>query len=167
MSLNRQVLVINACYQPVNIVSARRAMKLLFKGAAVVEEVSPYTIRTAKISIPIPSVLRLLSYRRVPRLANAMSRRDVLIRDRFSCQYCNTKLPAHKLTLDHVLPKSRGGASTWENLVTACLKCNNIKGDRTPQEAGLVLAKQPRQMTVHMKHRMLASDPAWDKFLFA
>ena len=167
MPLNHQVLVINACYQPVNIVSARRALTLLFKGAAVVEEISAYTVKTAQITIPIPSVLRLLNYRRMPRVTRAVSRRGILMRDGGRCLYCAAQLPAGKLTMDHVVPRSRGGGSTWENLVACCFRCNNVKGDRTPQEAGMALAKQPRQMSVHAKHRLLAADSAWDKYLFA
>ena len=167
-ALNRSVLIINASYEPVNIVSARRALTLLFKGAAVVEEVSGLTIRTSKITIPLPSVLRLVRYRRMPRLNRSVSRKGIILRDGSACQYCGQVLPAGKLTMDHVVPRSRGGGSTWENLVASCFGCNNVKGDRTPQEAGLTLAKQPRQVGIHAKHRMLAAnEPSWDKYLFA
>jgi 5-methylcytosine-specific restriction endonuclease McrA len=167
MSLNRLVLVINASYEPINICSARRALTLVLKGAAVVEEVSAYVVRTSKISIPLPSVVRLQKYRRMPRQNRSVSRKGIVLRDSSTCQYCRQKLPPRELTLDHVIPRSRGGASTWENLVASCKPCNNVKGDRTPAEAGLTLAKQPRQITIHAKHRLLIGDEkTWERYLF-
>jgi 5-methylcytosine-specific restriction endonuclease McrA len=166
--LNRLCLVINASYEAINVTSARRALTLIFKGAAIVEEVSAFTIRTSKINVPVPAVIRLIKYRRVPRQNRAVSRKGILLRDGNACQYCSVQLPAGRLTLDHVIPRSRGGQSTWENLVACCFECNNMKGDRTPQEAGMALAKLPRQVTVHAKHRLLAGDAkTWDKYLFA
>ena len=168
MSLNRLCLVINASYEAINVTSARRALTLVFKGAAVVEEVSGYTIRTSKINIPVPSVVRLMKYRRMPRQNRSVSRKGILLRDGSSCQYCGARLPAGSLTLDHVVPRSRRGLSTWENLVACCFACNNKKGDRTPQEAGMMLARQPRQISIHAKHKLLAGDAhTWDKYLFA
>ena len=167
MSLNRLVLCLNASYEPINIITARRALTLVLKGAAVVEAVSTYTVKTAKLSIPIPDVIRMVKYRRVPRQNRSVSRKGILLRDGFGCQYCGKHLPAGDLTLDHVTPKSRGGASTWENLVACCFGCNNRKGNRTPVEAGMMLAKQPRQVGAHAKHRLMAGNAdVWDKYLF-
>lgn len=167
MSLNRLVLVLNASYEPINITTARRALTLVLKGAAVVEERSPYTVRTARIDIPIPSVIRLQRYRRVPRINRSVSRKGIILRDACTCQYCHSKLPSHSLTLDHVVPRSRAGESTWENLVASCRPCNNRKGNRTPQEAGMMLAKQPRQIGLHAKHRLMAgNERTWEKYLF-
>ena len=91
----------------------------------------------------------------------------IVFRDGSTCQYCQTKLPARELTLDHVVPRSRGGGSTWENLVASCCPCNNRKGDRTPQEARMPLTKQPRQIGIHAKHRLLAGDEkTWERYLF-
>jgi 5-methylcytosine-specific restriction endonuclease McrA len=166
-SLNRLCLVINASYEAINVTSARRALTLVFKGAAVVEEVSAFTVKTAKINIPVPSVVRLMKYRRLPRQNRSVSRKGILLRDGSACQYCGAQLPAGRLTLDHVVPRSRHGLSTWENLVACCFGCNNRKGDRTPQEAGMTLAKQPRQISIHAKHKLLAGDAkTWDKYLF-
>jgi 5-methylcytosine-specific restriction endonuclease McrA len=132
-----------------------------------VEEVSPYTIHTSKIDIPIPSVVRLQKYRRMPRHNRSVSRKGIILRDGNACQYCGSRLPAKDLTLDHVTPRSRAGESTWENLVACCFPCNNRKGNRTPVEAGMVLAKAPRQVSIHAKHKMLAGDQAvWDRYLF-
>ncbi|MGO9262315.1 MAG: HNH endonuclease [Bryobacteraceae bacterium] len=167
MSLNRLVLVLNASYEPIHICSARRAITLVCKGAALVEEVSPHMIRTSKINVPVPNVIRLTRYRRVPRQNRSVSRKGILLRDGFTCQYCHSKLAPSELTLDHVLPRSRGGGSVWENLVASCFACNNRKGDRTPQEAGMPLVRPPRQLGIHAKHRLLASDSqSWEKYLF-
>jgi 5-methylcytosine-specific restriction endonuclease McrA len=166
-SLNRLCLVLNASYEPIHVVSARRALTLVFKGAAVVEEVSAFTIRTARINVPVPSVVRLMKYRRMPRLNRTVSRKGIMLRDRNTCQYCAALLPSNSLTLDHVIPRSRSGASTWENLVACCFRCNNRKGDRTPPEAGMSLARKPMPIGIHAKHRLLAGDvETWEKYLF-
>ena len=168
MSLHRLTLVLNASYEPINIVSARRAITLVMKGAAYVEEASAHFIRTARISIPVPSVVRLLVYRRMPRQNRAVSRKSIMLRDRYTCQYCQRPFETKKLTLDHVVPRSRGGGSTWENLVACCYPCNNRKADRTPVEAGMALSGKPAQIGIHAKHRLMAgtAEPAWDKYLF-
>lgn len=167
MSLNRLVLVINASYEPVNICSARRALTLVFGGKAIVEEVSAHVVRTSKISIPLPSVIRLAKYRKMPRQNRSVSRKGIILRDSSTCQYCQAKLPAQGLTLDHVTPRSKGGASTWENLVASCKPCNNRKSDRTPVEAGMLLARPPRQIGIHAKHKLMQGDnDVWDRYMF-
>jgi 5-methylcytosine-specific restriction endonuclease McrA len=168
MSLHRLVLVINASYEPINIVSARRAITLVMKGAAHVEEVSSHVIRTTRLAIPVPSVVRLLVYRRMPRQNRSVSRRNIMLRDRYTCQYCHRVFTPKALTLDHVIPRSRGGASTWENLVACCYPCNNRKADRTPAEAGMALLRKPAQIGIHARHRLMigADDTAWRKYLF-
>ena len=168
-ALNRRVLVLNGSYEAINVTSARRAFTLIFKSAAVVEHISKYRIHTPSIDIPVPSVIRLVNYRRVPRLNRSVSRKGILLRDANTCQYCGSKLSPGSLTLDHVMPKARGGQATWENLVAACKPCNNRKSNRTPKEAGLVLAKTPRQITIHSKHKLLQDDSSsdWERYLFA
>src|ERR1017187_3416844 len=168
MGLNRLVLVLNPTYEPINITSARRALTLMLKGAAMVEDVSPYKVHTHKIDIPIPSVIRLRTYRRMPRINRSVSRKGIILRDQSACQYCGCKLPAKDLTMDHVIPRSHGGGSTWENMVACCFRCNNEKADRTPQEAGMVLVKKPIRIGIHAKHRLMADDQAacWEKYLF-
>lgn len=168
MSLQRLTLVLNASYEPINVVSARRAITLVMKGAALVEKASPCTVRAARVSFVIPSVVRLLGYRRVPRMNRAVSRRSVLLRDRHTCQYCLRAFEAKRLTLDHVVPRSRGGGSTWENLVACCLVCNNRKADRTPGEAGMLLAKNPGQIGAHARYRLMVGgeEAGWDRYLF-
>ncbi|MBZ5623657.1 MAG: HNH endonuclease [Acidobacteriia bacterium] len=167
MSLNRLVLVLNASYEPINIVPARRALTLVLGGKALVEERSRFAIRTSRISVPVPSVIRLVAYRRIPRQNRSISRKGILLRDGSTCQYCRSTLPPKDLTLDHVIPRSRAGESTWENLVACCFPCNNRKGNRTPQEAGMVLAKQPRAITIHAKHRLMIGDQStWERYMF-
>lgn len=169
MSLNRAVLVLNASYEPINITSARRAFTLLLKEKAVVEEVSAYTIRTGKMVLPVPSVIRTTEYRRIPRAARAVSRKGILLRDANICQYCERRFQPGNLTMDHVNPRSRGGLNSWENLVAACFRCNNKKGDRTPSEAGMKLLRTPRAVSIHAKNRMLAGsveNGQWDRYLF-
>lgn len=167
MSLNHLVLALNAAYEPVNIISARRALTLVMGGKAIVEKPSKHMIRTAKTVIPLPSVIRFLVYRRTPRLNRSVSRKSILLRDRFTCQYCGAAFAPKSLTLDHVMPRSRGGQNAWENLVAACYPCNNVKGGRTPAEAGMVLARKPAQIGIHAKHRLLIGTATdWDEFLF-
>lgn len=166
-ALSNSVLVLNASYEPINIATVKRALVLVCKGAAIVQEKSGHVLRTSKLHLPIPAVIRLLTYRAVPRQTRSVSRKSIMIRDGHSCQYCQANLPASKLTLDHVTPKSRGGKSTWENLVACCYPCNNRKGSRTPSEAKMPLARQPKQFGVHARHKLLSQgSELWGKYLF-
>ena len=121
----------------------RRALILVLKGVAKTEEEQGAMLHAALMRIPMHSVIRLLEYRRIPHQTRALSRKNILLRDRNSCQYCGIVLPAGELTLDHVLPRSRGGADSWENLVTACRLCNLRKGWKTPEEAMMRLLRVP------------------------
>src|ERR1700739_3395690 len=129
------VLVLNASYEPINVCAARRAIVLVLKGVAMTEEENGHYLHSARLAIRLPSVIRLLEYRRIPHQTRALSRKNLLMRDRNSCQYCGEVLPSSELTLDHVVPRSRGGLSTWENLVACCHGCNRQKGDRLLGEA--------------------------------
>jgi 5-methylcytosine-specific restriction endonuclease McrA len=138
-----QVLVLNASYEPLNVCSVRRAHVLVGKGKAEVVERQAVPLRSASASHVRPHVIRLLSYVRVPHaVKRRISRRALFARDGWRCVYCGTA--SGRLTLDHVLPRSRGGASVWENVVTACAPCNLSKGDRLPEEARMTLDRQPR-----------------------
>jgi 5-methylcytosine-specific restriction endonuclease McrA len=130
--LQKPVLVLNASYEPINICAARRALVLVLKGIAAAEEHSSSAVHSARRSLRVPSVIRLLEYRRIPHQTRALSRKNILMRDRYTCQYCLKVLPAAELTLDHVIPRARAGESAWENLVACCHPCNNRKGSRTP-----------------------------------
>jgi 5-methylcytosine-specific restriction endonuclease McrA len=138
-----QVLVLNASYEPLNVCSVRRAHVLVFKGKAEVIEQLEQPLRAAMASFPWPHVIRLLTYVRVPRaIQRKISRRALFARDGWRCVYCGTS--GGRLTLDHVVPRSRGGESVWENVVTACAPCNLHKGDRSLEESGLALHVLPK-----------------------
>jgi 5-methylcytosine-specific restriction endonuclease McrA len=139
----QQVLVLNASYEPLNVCSVRRAHVLVFKGKAEVVEELEQPLRSASSTYPWPHVIRLLQYIRVPRaVQRKISRRALFARDGWRCVYCGSG--NGRLTLDHVVPRSRGGESVWENVVTACAPCNLRKGNRTLEESGLALRKMPR-----------------------
>lgn len=168
--LQAPVLVLNASYEPIHVCAVRRALVLLFKGVAEAEEQHARQIHGATLVMNIPSVIRLLEYRRIPRQTRALSRKNILVRDGYICQYCRRKCSATELTLDHVHPRSRGGKATWENLVASCRRCNNRKGDRTPDEAGMRLARMPRPYSVHTSRNLMREiggvHEAWRKYLF-
>lgn len=168
--LHQPVLVLNASYEPINVCAARRALVLVLKGIASAEEMSHTAVHSSRQSLKLPSVIRLLEYRRIPHQSRALSRKNILMRDRYTCQYCGKVLPSGELTLDHVQPRSRSGETTWENLVACCHPCNNRKGNRTPEEANMKLARAPRPFSLHTSRhlmRMLGkSDDRWRKYLF-
>jgi 5-methylcytosine-specific restriction endonuclease McrA len=136
------VLVLNASYEPLNVCSTRRAHVLVWKGKAEVVERLDEPLRTATNTYTRPHVIRLVTYVRVPRsVKRRISRRALFARDGWRCQYCGS---TGKLTLDHVVPRSRGGDSVWENVVTACAPCNLRKGDRSLEQVGMELKAAPR-----------------------
>jgi 5-methylcytosine-specific restriction endonuclease McrA len=138
------VLVLNATYEPLSIVSLRRAIVLLLKEKAEVLEAAEERIHAANLSLPYPLVIRLVYYVRVPRrMFVPLTRRALLLRDNYTCQYCGVSAPSPELTMDHVLPKVRGGKTTWDNVVCACRACNSHKGSKTLEEARMVLAREP------------------------
>ena len=168
--LQTPVLVLNASFEPINVCAARRALVLLLKGVAAAEEHTREYLHSPSRAVPLPSVIRLLEYRRIPHQTRALSRKNILVRDRYTCQYCSRTLPSAELTLDHVTPRSRGGESNWENLVACCHRCNNRKGDRMPEEAGIRLIRHPRPFTLHTSRHIMRmmgrSDEKWRKYLF-
>ena len=144
--MGQRVLVLNASYEPLQIVSTRRAVVLLLQEKAELVEATEQRLRAQGFSLDVPIVIRLVRYIRIPRrLRLPCSRRGVLTRDRETCQYCGTQPGRGQLTVDHVLPRSRGGLTTWDNVVAACRDCNHRKGGRTPEEANMVLLSKPRQ----------------------
>jgi 5-methylcytosine-specific restriction endonuclease McrA len=166
MSITKKpVLVLNASYEPINICAARRALVMLVNGIAGVEEEHDRLIYTG---MHLPSVIRLRHYRRVPQRRHTLSRKNILERDRYTCQYCEAT--PKKLTLDHILPESRGGGSTWENLVACCQDCNHRKGNQTPEEAGMTLLHRPLPSGIHTSRHVMramgSNDPKWRKYLY-
>lgn len=138
MSMYRRVLLLNASYEPLTTVAAKRAAQLLLENKA--EIISSYPgefIRSARREFPCPSVLRLVRYVDAPRYRKAyLTRRAVLMRDNYTCAYCGEKKPLKDMTMDHILPRSRKGPHTWKNVIACCFTCNQLKGDRTPEEMG-------------------------------
>ena len=141
---SRAVLVLNATYEPLNIVPVQRAIVLLLKEKAEIVEAAKTKLRAEHFAIAWPLVIRLVAFVPVPRrLPLPLTRRTVMARDLFTCQYCGGQPGKHDLTIDHVIPRSRGGATNWENVVTACAPCNRRKGDRLPEEAKMMLQSKP------------------------
>jgi 5-methylcytosine-specific restriction endonuclease McrA len=137
-----QVLVLNASYEPLNVCSVRRAHVLVFKGKAEVIEALQQPLRSASDTFQWPHVIRLVHFVRVPRaVKRKISRKALFARDGHKCVYCGS---TGRLTLDHVVPRSRGGDSVWENVVTSCAPCNLRTGDRTPEEVQMRLHVAPR-----------------------
>lgn len=138
----QQVLVLNATYEPINVCSLQRAVVLVLKNKAEVLERAARQLRSATTNHAYPLVIRLISYVRVPRNEKRrISRRAVFARDEYTCQYCGA---GSHLTVDHVIPRSRGGSSSWDNVVTSCAPCNIRKADRLPDEVGMVPRVTPK-----------------------
>ncbi|WP_432096806.1 HNH endonuclease [Streptomyces sp. bgisy100] len=141
----RETLVLNASFEPLSTVTLRRAVVLVMQDKAVVEQAHPgLRIRAAAVDLPVPQVIRLCRYVRVPfRRRAPWSRRGVLVRDRHRCAYCGRRAT----TVDHVVPRSHGGGDTWLNTVAACAEDNHRKADRTPEQAGMRLLGKPFEPT--------------------
>ena len=180
MSLvNKAVLVLNASFEPVSITRAKNALKLLVKGAAVAEE--DYGVEVYP-GIPLPCVIRLRNYKKIPIRISILTRSNIYARDRYLCQYCGAKEGSTRLihgkptkvvlTLDHVLPESRGGPWAWDNLVSCCREDNLKKGDLTPEEAGMPLLHIPGRLNIHTSRYLLRligldDDSRWAKYLYS
>jgi 5-methylcytosine-specific restriction endonuclease McrA len=161
------VLVLNATYEPLSVIPVHRALHLLMIERAEMIEESDAVIRSARLALPVPLVIRLLHYVRVPHnLPLPLSRRALLLRDDFTCQYCGTQPGRENLTIDHVVPRSRGGRTEWENVVAACGACNRRKGSKSPEDAGMKLLKQPtRPRFWAMALMTMANNDVWRKYL--
>lgn len=165
----RRVLVLNATYEPLSVVSQPRAVHLILADKAEVIETDDALIRSASLSFPAPLVIRLRYYVRIPyNLPMPLSRRAVFLRDNYTCQYCGAQPGKDQLTIDHIVPRSRGGRTEWENVVTACAACNRRKGSRTPEEARMKLARpvsRPRFWAMALM--MGPGNEVWRKYLYS
>ncbi len=166
-NLEKNVLVLNQNFEPLSVCSAKRAIVMVFLGKAeIIERYNGYRIHSVSNSYPLPSVVKLGIYIKIPYKRILLSRKNILKRDQHRCQYCGrTDRP---LTVDHIIPKHLGGKDTWENLVCACVKCNSIKGNRTPEQAGLKLLSKPRKPNhiTYIQRFIGISDDHWKRYLF-
>ena len=164
--LSGQVLVLNQSYEPISICSPQKAMILLFlMKADLVASKEELHIRTVAQSFPFPTVIKLRRYIKFPYRKVELSRKNIMRRDGHECQYCGSR---NHLTIDHVVPRSRGGKDTWENLVTACVACNNKKSNRTPEEAEMPLLNKPFKPhhIIYLKQFVTNLDETWKPYLF-
>ena len=164
--LEKSVLVLNQNYEPLSICSVRRALLLILRGKAEAVEKLGLVIRSVSQDHSVPSVVRLWRYIQAPRQKVVLSKRNILKRDNHQCQYCGSK--SGKLTIDHIVPRTSGGKSTWENLVCACVTCNCKKGEDSPDQAGLMLRVKPKQpnKVTFIRNFIGAEDQRWKPYLF-
>ena len=137
------VLLLNATYEPLRVITWQRAIRLLTLGKVEVLEETDREIRSVSFVIRLPSVVRLLRLIRPRRQPIKFSRQNIYLRDNFRCQYCRARVTSQELNLDHVIPRALGGKTTWENIVTCCIPCNVQKGGNTPEAVGLRLIQRP------------------------
>ena len=165
-SLNRNVLVLNQNYEPLTICNAKKAVILVYLGKAEIVEELNTKIRSINYALPFPSVVRLFVYVYRQRNTVILNRKNIFRRDRHSCQYCGHT--GHDLTIDHVVPRQFGGKDRWDNLVTACVRCNSKKGNRTPEQAGMSLLKTPKKPSQLFFLQFLIERPheTWRPYLF-
>jgi 5-methylcytosine-specific restriction endonuclease McrA len=161
-----RVLVLNATFEPINVCTVRRAVVLLLKDKAEVIEHAEWELHSATASLARPVVIRLVSYVRIPRDTHRrkITRRAVFARDNWTCQYCGSRA---NLTVDHVIPRSKGGSSNWDNIVASCAPCNRRKGDMPLRQVGMVLSRTPRtpnpSVFIHVASPSIP--PAWVQYL--
>ena len=164
-----RVLVLNATYEPINVCTVRRATVLLLKQKAEVLEEGKGRLRSEKLALERPTVIRLITYVRVPRDVHRrkITRKAVLARDSWTCQYCGCEKPG--LTVDHVIPRSRGGESVWENIVASCAPCNRRKGNKLPREARMHPRTRPRPPgpTIFIRIAAPQVPVTWERYLLA
>jgi 5-methylcytosine-specific restriction endonuclease McrA len=162
------VLVLNATYEPINVCTVRRAVVLLLKAKAEIVEEADRELHSVTMTMTRPAVIRLVGYVRIPRDAHRrkITRRAVFARDDWTCQYCGAR---SNLTVDHVVPRSKGGASTWENIVASCAPCNRRKGNSLPRQVGMTLLRAPRtpnpNVFIHVASPTIPA--AWRAYLAA
>jgi 5-methylcytosine-specific restriction endonuclease McrA len=164
-----RVLVLNASYEPINVCTVRRAAVLLLKNRAEILEKGDWPLHAESITLSRPVVIRLLAYVRIPRDAHRrkITRRAVFARDRWTCQYCGHE--RGNLTVDHVIPRSKGGESTWDNIVTCCAPCNRRKGDRLPKQVNMLPVRRPKppNPTIFIHVATPSIPAAWEQYLVA
>lgn len=164
--MDEPVLVLNANYEPLNVCSTRRAIGLMMMGKATMLENGRGSIQSPSRVFPRPSVVRLSNMVHRPRPRVKLNKREIFRRDNYTCQYCGKRMT--NLTIDHVVPRHRGGGHSWANLVASCPTCNRLKGGRTPAEAGMELRSVPREPSAsaeYMYGHLLANYREWASYL--
>lgn len=164
--VNSAVLVLNQNYLPLNVCTARRAIVLLLQQKAEMVENGAGYIHTINSLVPLPSVIRLVYIVKRPNSHKKLTRLEIFARDHFRCQYCGKE--TRNLTLDHIMPRFRGGPHTWENVVSACIPCNRKKAGKTPLEAGMKLIRKPflpKYNGYYIPYQYLRSHDNWLKFI--
>ncbi len=164
--MNRGVLLLNQNYEPLSVCDVKKAIILILLGKAEAIETDKLWVRSVSMRMPLPIVVRLIRYARAPRRRIVLNRKNLLIRDNHSCQYCGRK--AQPLTVDHIIPRQFGGKDTWENLVIACMPCNNRKANRTPEQADMQLFTQPKRPNhfFYLQHFIGPRHELWKPYLF-
>ncbi|MFO7891926.1 MAG: HNH endonuclease [bacterium] len=164
--LNSRVLVLNQNYEPIYVCTARRAIILVYLEKAEMIEKNHHLVRSISMSIPLPSIVRLSKFIKVQRKRILLSRKNIIKRDKHICQYCGSV--GGSVTIDHVIPKDKGGKDTWENLVCACMECNGKKGNRTPEQANMPLLRKPKKpgYLFFIQHFIGVPDERWKPYLF-
>lgn len=159
--------MLNQNYEPLGVVSAKKAVVLIYlEKAEIIQKLPTMQIRSVHECYPFPSIVRLISYIHLPRKRVILSRKNIIKRDNGRCQYCGSY--QKPLTVDHVMPRNRGGEDSWENLVCACVTCNNKKGDRTPEEARMPLYRRPKRPNYlfFIQNFIGIGDDSWRPYLF-
>jgi len=164
--LNKAVLVLNTNYAPLMICSARRAICLKYLEKVDILETYKQQVHSPSISLSLPSIVKLKDFVHYNSMNVVMSRKNIMIRDKHTCQYCSSK--SSSMTIDHIIPKERDGSDNWDNLVTACQPCNKKKGNLSPEEAKMPLNRLPRKPNrIHYFQQFINSDQtAWRPYLF-
>ena len=164
--LSKSVLVLNTNYSPMDICSARRAICLFYNEKVDILETYSDIVRSPSVDLSLPSIVKLKNFVKNNNLNVILTRRNLLIRDAYQCQYCFSKKPP--LTIDHVIPKNKGGKDTWDNLVAACQLCNRKKGDKTLEQAKMPLKKYPKKPNkIQYFQQFIKEDQgAWKPYLF-
>ncbi len=164
--LNRRVLVLNQSYEPIMVIGAKRAIILILSEKVDALENYKELIRSAYLTLPLPSVIKLKQYAKIRRKDIVLSRKNILKRDNHTCQYCGVR--SVPMTIDHIIPRYGGGEDSWYNLVAACVACNTHKGNRTPRAADMKLMKKARKptMILHLQKFVKQFQGTWRPYLF-
>lgn len=164
--LNEPVLILNVNFEPLHVCNTKRALSLVMAGKAEIILNGRGTIRSVSQEFDLPSIIQLQYMVKRPRPQVSLSKREILRRDNFTCQYCGRQ--SHHLTIDHVVPRHMGGRHTWSNLVAACSPCNRRKGGRTPEQANMTLRRKPYEPSASARYRFgrhLESHEEWEPFI--